>query len=90
MVTTEVESSTKVLISWQPPPFEDQIIFYSLIISDLVFGLEDIEVNISSLNYTVTQLEEYNTYSYIVAAATDVGIGPYSAPLNFTTNEDGK
>ena len=54
-----------------------------------MFSLEDIEVNTSSLNYIATHLEEHNTYSYIVAAATDVGTGPYSAPLNFTTEEDG-
>ena len=92
-VTSEVESSTIALISWQPPPLADQngpIIYYILILSDLMFGLGDIEVNTSSLNYTVTHLEEYNTYSYIVAAATVVGIGPYSAPLNFTTEEDSK
>jgi receptor-type tyrosine-protein phosphatase Q len=90
-VSSEVESSTTVLISWQPPPFEDQngpIVYYILILSDLVFSLEDIEVNTSSLNYIATHLEEHNTYSYIVAAATDVGTGPYSAPLNFTTEED--
>ena len=92
-LTSEVESSTTALISWQPPPLEDQngpIIYYSLILSDLVFGLEDIEVNTSSLNYTVTHLEEHSTYSYIVAAATERGIGPYSVPLYFTTEEDGK
>ena len=91
-VTSEVKSSTTAFISWQPPPLEDRngpIIYYSLILSDYVFGLEDIEVNTSSLNYTFTHLEEYNTYSYIVAAATEVGIGPYSVQLNFTTDEDG-
>ena len=65
-VTSEVENSTTAFISWQPPPLEDQngpIIYYNLIFSDLGFGLEDIEVNTSSLNYTVTRLEEDNTYS---------------------------
>ena len=91
-VAIEVENSTTAFISWHPPPFEDQngpIIYYNLILSDLVFGSADIEVNVTSLSYTATNLEEYNTYSCIVAAASVVGTGPYSVPLNFTTEEDG-
>ena len=92
-ITFEVDSSTQATIVWQPPPFMDQngpIIHYSLILSDLVFGLDDIDVNVSSLSYTATDLEEYNNYSFIIAAVTEVGIGPYSFPVNFTTEEDGK
>ena len=89
----EVDSSTQATIMWQPPLFEDQngpIIHYNLILSDLVFGLDDIDINVSSLSYTATDLEEYNNYSFIIAATTEVGIGPYSVPVNFTTEEDGK
>ena len=92
-ITFEIDSSTQATISWQPPPFEDQngpILYYNLIISELVFGLDDIDVNISVLTYTATNLEEYNNYSFIIAAATEVGLGPYSSPINFTTEEDGK
>ena len=87
-----VESSTTAFITWQPPPLEDRngpIVHYNLILSDQVFGLEEIKVNVTSHNYTAINLEEYNTYSCIVAAASVVGTGPYSAPLNFTTEEDG-
>ena len=87
-IAAEVKSSTTALISWQQPPIEDQngpIIYYSLIVTDLTFGFEDIEVNVTSLNYTVNNLEEYTTYSCIVAAVSPAGIGPYSTSLNFRT-----
>ena len=91
-VDVEVEGSTKATMSWQPPPFEHQngpIDHYSLIISDTYFGLGDIHIITSNLTYTVTGLEEFNSYSFVVAAATIVDIGPYSSPINFTTFEDG-
>ena len=80
-------------ISWQPPPFEDQngpISYYHLILYELIFDLDDTYVNVTSLSYTFTGLEEHNNYSLIIAAATDAGIGPYSMQVNFTTEEDGK
>ena len=79
-------------MSWQPPPFEHQngpIDHYTLIIIDRHFGLDDIHFNTSNLSYTARGLEEYNSYSFVVAAATIVDIGPYSSPINFTTFEDG-
>ena len=47
-ITIEVEGSTQATIAWLPPPFEDQngpIINYNLIVSDLSFGMENIDVN---------------------------------------------
>jgi len=90
-ITVEVDGSTQVTISWLPPPIEDQngpIMNYNIIVSDLNFGLDDINVNTSNTSYTVTNLEEYNNYSFIVAAATEAGVGPYSSPIKFTTEED--
>ena len=78
---------------WHPPPFQYQngpILYYNLIVSDLVFGLDDIDIIVTSLSYTVNGLEEYNNYSLIIAAATVVGTGPYSNPVIFTTQQDSK
>ena len=61
-----------------------------MILYELVFGLSDISINVTSLSYTLTGLEEYNNYSFIIAAATVEGIGPYSTRINFTTEEDRK
>ena len=90
-ITVEVDGSTQATISWLPPPFEDQngpIVNYNIIVYDLTFGLDDIDVHTSSTSYTVTNLEEYSNYSFIVAAATVAGVGPYSSTIKFTTQED--
>ena len=53
-----------------------------------MFGLDESYVNVTALSYTLTGLEEYNNYSFIIAAATEKGLGPYSSEHNFTTEED--
>jgi receptor-type tyrosine-protein phosphatase Q len=90
-ISYEVDSSTEVTLSWEPPPFEDRngpITYYSLILTELVFDLGETYTNVTSLSYTLTDLEEYNNYSFVIAAATEKGLGPYSMPYNFTTDED--
>ena len=90
-ITFDIDSSTEVTISWQPPPFEDRngpILYYSLILTELVFDLGETYINVTSLSYTLTGLEEYNNYSFVIAAATQKGLGPYSTAFNFTTEED--
>ena len=92
-VQTLVTSSTTAMISWLPPPDEHQngqIVYYMLIITDLEFGFKDVVLNSTAMNATATNLQEFNKYSCIVAAATTVGLGPYSLPIIFTTLQDGK
>ena len=89
-----VISSKSVTILWEPPVFLDRngpIVYYILVIREQQFNLSDIVLNVTGrTNYTLSSLEEYNTYSYQVAAATRVGLGPYSDPILFTTLQDGK
>ena len=80
-------------ITWQPPSFEDQngvIVYYQLIVSQSQFEIPDITVNVNATNHTVTNLEEHVEYTVIVAAATRIGVGPFSSAVNFTTQQDGK
>ena len=53
------------------------------------FDIPDIRVNTTITSHTLTNLEEFNQYTVMVAAATQVGIGPFSSPMNFTTLDDG-
>ena len=90
-ISVEVRSGTEVTLSWQPPPFQDQngpITYYFLIVRELVFGLGESQTNVTTLSYTLTGLEEYNNYSFTIAAATEKGLGPYTMVYNFTTKED--
>ena len=60
-----------------------------LIITDLGFGTNDVVLNSTVKTAMATNLQEFNNYSCIVAAATKVGLGPYSLPIMFTTLQDG-
>ena len=80
-------------IAWQPPTFEDQnggIVYYQLIVSQSQFQIPDITVNANTTSHTLTNLEEHVEYTVVVAAATRIGVGPFSSAVNFTTLQDGK
>ena len=83
----------EVTITWQPPIFDYQngvIIYYQLIVSQSQFEIPDIIVNVNITSHTLTNLEEHVDYTVVVAAATQIGIGPFSSAVNFTTPQDGK
>ena len=93
-IQSSVTGSRTVVISWDPPLFEDQngiITYYLLLISEEQFNVSDRVINTTSdaNTYTVTELEEYDNYTCRVAAATRIGPGPYSAPIEFSTPQDG-
>ena len=93
-VQSLVTGSRTAVFTWEPPPFEDQngiILYYLLHITQDQFNISDMVINTTSdvNSYTVTGLEEYNDYTCRVAAATRIGPGPYSAPIDFNTPEDG-
>ena len=80
-------------ITWQPPMFEDQngvIVYYQLIVSQSQFQIPDITVNANTTSHTLNNLEEHVEYTIVVAAATRIGVGPFSSAVNFTTLQDGK
>ena len=93
-IQSRVTGSKTAVISWDPPPFDDQngiITYYLLLISQEQFNISDMVLNTTSdvTTYTVTGLEEYNNYTCRVAAATRIGPGPYSTPIEFSTLQDG-
>ena len=80
-------------MSWLAPRPEDQngiIRYYILRLVDERLGYDDVIINTTLTSHTFTNLEEYNLYSYSVAAATSVGVGNYSGPDQLTTHEDGE
>ena len=88
-----VTGTTSVEFYWQPPPIDDHngiLSYYQLRIVDESFNLTDITVNTTNLSYITDTLEEYIRYSCQVAAATDIGIGPFSAPIEITTLQKGE
>ena len=93
-IQISVTGSRMAVLSWNSPPSEDQngiITYYLLLIMEEQFNISDRVINTTTAvtTYTVTDLEEYNNYTCRVAAATRIGPGPYSAPIDFSTPEDG-
>jgi len=87
-----VTGSRTATVTWLPPPLEQQngqIVYYILLISDRQLGSNN-EINSTTTSFMATGLKEYYNYSCIVAAATTVGLGPYSLPVRFTTLQGGK
>jgi len=92
-VLSFVSSPRSASVSWFPPAVNGQngiIVYYILVLTDVGFNSSDITINTTLTSYAFSNLEEYNVYSCAVAAATQVGLGPYSDPIQFTTQEDGE
>ena len=89
-----VISSTAISVSWYPPSILDQngdIIGYQLIITNQNrTNSSAIVVNITNvISYIATMLEEFEVYSFEIAAETAIGLGPFSDAVNNQTFEDG-
>ena len=90
-----VINSTAILVSWYPPPILDQngdIIGYQLTITNQNrTNSSAIVVSVTNVtSYTATMLEEFEVYSFEIAAETAIGLGPFSVAVNNQTLEDGK
>ena len=91
--TAVATGTTSAWFSWQSPSNDDingVLSYYTLTLVDESFNLTTITINITNTSYITTGLEEYVNYSCRVAAATEVGSGPYSSPRVITTQQDGK
>ena len=85
-------TSTSAVISWDPPPYEDQngvIISYTISVSVQETG-ESFIYTTSDTTYSFTALKPYRTYDITIAASTSVGTGPYSDIFMLTTAESSK
>ncbi|KAI6648047.1 Phosphatidylinositol phosphatase PTPRQ-like isoform X2 [Oopsacas minuta] len=84
-VTILTVSDTEISFSWFAPSRESQ----NGIIIDYVIVINNTEhtVSGSSTFYKITNLKPHKVYTLSVAAATSVGIGPYSSFITITTHE---
>ena len=94
-VTTMVISSTSISVSWNPPPLSDQngdIIGYQLMITNVNRSSSLVDgVNVTNMtSYVAINLQEFEVYSFEIAATTVIGLGPFSDVVTNQTFEDGK
>ena len=93
-VTTMVINSTSISVSWSPPPLPDQngdIIGYQLMIANQnMNNASEYVVNITNITfYDAVNLQEFEVYSFEIAAMTAIGLGPFSDVVTSQTFEDG-
>ena len=84
-------TSTSIAVTWDDPPQPDQngvITSYILNYTNLNRTESFSESGIVIRNFTVTGLEKYELYGFSVAAVTQPGIGPFSAPESTFTEQD--
>ena len=93
-INTMVINSTAISVSWYPPPTLDQngdIIGYQLMITNQNRSNSSVIVvdvaNVTS--YDAAMLEEFEVYTFEIAAETAVGLGPFSNAVSNQTFEDG-
>ena len=84
-------TSTSAVISWGPPPYEDQngVISYTISVS-VQETEESFTYTTSDTTYSFTALKPFRTYDITIAAYTSVGTGPFSAVFTVATPQDGE
>ena len=82
--------TTTVLLEWQPPAdLSVPVNVYSIVLSELQFGLGNITQTTSLSSRQITGLEEYNNYTCELRALSIFGIQSEPVILEFTTLEAG-
>ena len=90
--SASVVTSHSLSLIWNPPLPENQngvIIRYTVNITVLA-TIQMFQLFSDNNSITVSSLSPYTTYSFIVAAETAVGVGPFSGAYTVMTATDGK
>jgi len=90
-----VTSSSSVLLTWDVPLPEYQngiITNYTVLVTPVNPQRAAYQLNSTntSTQLLVSSLEEFSSYTFVVAARTRVGVGPFSTSITIRTTTDGK
>lgn len=93
-VSARALSSTEIIVMWKEVVLINQngfITQYEVTYSgEFDVGNQSNVTDGNTLNFTMTELDEFAEYNIFVRAYTSVGPGPYSRVERERTNEDGK
>ena len=85
-------SSRSITLRWDPPlpedrngPITNYLINVTVLETQRMF-----EINTTMTTHRLFQLTPFTTYSFTIAASTEVGLGPFSATFSVQTPEDGE
>ena len=84
-------SSRSAILTWNPPlPVDQNGNITAYIINASVVGSgETFQVVSESTFLELDTLAPYTTYSFVIAASTSVGMGPFSIEVMIQTQEEG-
>lgn len=91
-LNVSVVSFEEVVISWEPPDEADQngIITSYLVNITHVVTHQSVTRTSKNTSLFLEDLRPFTSYICRVAASTHVGVGPFSIPVGFLTQEAGK
>ena len=88
------------MVRWRDPPLDDQnglivqyVVRYFPANDSSLVREEEVEAAAGPdgvIDHAVSSLQPFTTYEFLVAAATDVGQGPFSNPSSVRMPPDGK
>ena len=84
-------NSTSISVTWSQSQEDSQngiIVHYSLQLIEVATG-RVITAEINATSATVSSLHSYYAYKVTVAAATIIGVGPFSEEITILTYSDG-
>jgi hypothetical protein len=84
-------SSGSASVTWEAPGEADRngIITSYLVNVTLVATSQSFTINTTGTALNLTSLQSFTSYTCRVAARTRVGLGPFSVPVSFLTEETG-
>ena len=84
-------SPRSILLRWDPPLPENRNgpITYYLVDVVVMETQMTFEINTTVTTHHLFQLTPFTTYSFTIAASTEVGLGPFTSPSSVQTPEDG-
>ncbi len=85
-------SPTSAFLTWSPPSYDEQngiIVLYVINVTVVNMG-ERFQLTSETNFLEVTTLRPFSTYLCVIAAATSVGLGPFSTSVTVETPEDGE
>lgn len=90
-IVATVTSPRTITLTWELPLYSERngiIISYSINITDIEAETQR-TYSTSSFSYSLS-VEPYTSYALYIAAATEVGLGPYSTATQIRTPEAGE
>lgn len=83
-------SSRSISLMWEPPLFEDQNGVITSYIINVVLNetAENFQLSTAEPRLFLDSLRPFGTYSFVIAAQTIAGVGPFSTVLTIATPED--